>query len=34
MTNYLWIAVSWLWVGIPLAWGISQTIAKVAILFH
>ena len=32
--NYIWTAVAWLWVGIPLAWGISQTVLKVAALFQ
>jgi hypothetical protein len=31
--NTVLLIVSWLWVGIPLAWGLSQTIMKAAALF-
>ena len=29
----LWLAVSWIWVGIPLAWGVWQTVIKCLPLF-
>lgn len=29
-----WLAVSWLWVTIPLGWGVSQTIMKSLALFE
>ena len=28
------VIFSWLWVGIPLAWGVYQTILKSMALFH
>ncbi|OWK36189.1 OFA family MFS transporter [Fimbriiglobus ruber] len=28
------LVVGWLWVGVPLAWGVSQTLAKAAALFR
>ena len=28
------LVVSWLWVGIPLAWGVSQTIETSMVLFR
>ena len=34
MKNSLWLIISWIWVGIPLIWGISQTVIKAAALFH
>lgn len=32
-TSPVAIAVAWLWVGIPLAWGVSQTFIKALDLF-
>ncbi len=32
--NTIMLLIAWLWVGIPLVWGISQTLAKAAALFH
>jgi len=29
----LWLIVSWLWVGIPLAWGVWQTVIKSSAFF-
>ncbi len=29
----LWLAISWLWVGVPLAWGVTQTVIKSQALF-
>jgi len=31
--SWLWVAVAWLAVGIPLAWGIWQTLKSAAKLF-
>lgn len=31
--NTLFMIAAWLWAGVPLAWGISQTIVKAAALF-
>ena len=28
-----WLLATWLWVGVPLAWGVSRTVAKAAALF-
>jgi hypothetical protein len=28
------LALAWVWVGIPLAWGVAETIANAAKLFH
>jgi hypothetical protein len=33
-TNPVALIVSWLLVGLPLAWGLSQTIKKAMTLFH
>jgi hypothetical protein len=33
-SNTVALMVAWLWVGIPLIWGISQTLSKAAALFH
>jgi len=30
----LYLAIAWLWVGIPLAWGVYQTIKKSLPLFQ
>jgi hypothetical protein len=30
----LWLALSWLWVGVPLAWGIATTVRKSLALFQ
>jgi hypothetical protein len=27
-------AIAWLWVGIPLAWGVAETVIKSAALFR
>lgn len=32
-TSPLLLAVSWLWVGIPLAWGLYETLQKSVVLF-
>ncbi len=28
-----WLVLAWLWVGIPLAWGVAQTALKAGALF-
>ena len=33
-SNTIMLVIAWLWVGIPLVWGISQTLAKAAALFN
>ncbi len=33
-TSPLLILLAWLFVGIPLAWGVSQTLLKSLALFH
>jgi hypothetical protein len=33
MNNTVKLVIAWLWVGIPLAWGVSQTFAKALLLF-
>jgi hypothetical protein len=33
-TNYLWIVFAWIWVGVPLVWGVYQTVVKASALFH
>ena len=33
-TMALWLVISWLWVGVPLAWGVSQTVLKSLDLFR
>jgi hypothetical protein len=32
--NTLLLIVSWLWVGVPLAWGVLQTLRTSLALFH
>ena len=32
--NLLLLLVSWLWVGVPLAWGVLETVRKSLALFH
>jgi hypothetical protein len=32
--NSVWLIVSWAWVGIPLAWGVWQTVIKSLPLFE
>lgn len=32
-SNPVLLIVSWLWVGIPLAWGVEETIKKALALF-
>ncbi len=32
-SNTLLLLISWLWVGVPLAWGVSQTIKTSLALF-
>jgi hypothetical protein len=29
-----WLVLAWLWVGIPLLWGVSQTALKAKALFR
>jgi hypothetical protein len=33
MSSKLKLTIAWLWVGIPLAWGVSQTLVKAMLLF-
>ena len=33
-TKIIALIVAWAWVGLPLAWGISQTFHKAAALFN
>lgn len=33
-TNPVLLVIFWLYVGIPLAWGVSSTLQKAAALFH
>ncbi len=33
-TQTIWLVVAWLWAGLPLVWGISQTLIKASALFH
>jgi predicted signal transduction protein with EAL and GGDEF domain len=33
-TSKLVLAVAWLAVGLPLLWGVAQTVGKAAALFH
>jgi hypothetical protein len=33
-TNYFFMALAWLWAGLPLAWGVTQTLHKAAALFQ
>ncbi len=33
-TNYLLLVVSWLWVGVPLAWGVLATLRTSLALFQ
>jgi hypothetical protein len=30
----LWVALAWIYVGIPLAWGVAQTVLKCVALFQ
>jgi hypothetical protein len=30
----LWLVIAWLWAGLPLIWGISQTLLKASALFN
>lgn len=30
----LWLVIAWLWAGVPLFWGISQTVIKASALFN
>ena len=30
----IWLVVAWMWAGLPLIWGISQTIIKASALFQ
>jgi len=32
-TNWVWMVVGWAWAGLPLAWGVVQTVHKAAALF-
>ena len=34
MAHKFWLLMSWTWVGVPLAWGIGQTVLKAAALFQ
>lgn len=35
MKNYTaWLIIAWLWAGVPLIWGISQTLIKASALFQ
>jgi hypothetical protein len=33
-TIIIWMVASWLWVGIPLTWGVSQTVISSMALFQ
>ena len=33
-SSRLELVLTWLWVGIPLAWGVSQTVLKAKALFN
>jgi hypothetical protein len=30
----IWLVLAWTWVGVPLAWGVWQTLVKCIALFH
>ena len=30
----IWLVVAWLWAGIPLVWGIAETVIKASALFN
>jgi hypothetical protein len=32
--NLLWLVIAWTWVGVPLAWGVWQTVIKSLPLFE
>jgi len=32
-TNWLALALAWTWAGVPLAWGVWQTVQKATALF-
>jgi hypothetical protein len=33
-TTSFWLSMSWLWVGVPLLWGIAETVRKSLALFR
>lgn len=34
MKNNVWLVVAWLWAGLPLIWGVKETLLKAAALFQ